>query len=159
MGEKGKAHTVRLAPPNAPWGQNEKKTNQAIIAFPSLCHFKTPIWWVQCCLTRASSYFFEYTIKPAHNSQIRSQTKSTLRSRWRLRATATYEITFMDRIKKKSTRSKHSRLELSTYIMQLICSAWWVLPNGIWYCLHWLLCCINGSDMRIESFLYWSIWN
>ena len=45
-----------------------------------------------------------YTVKPAHKGQIRSRTKSTVRSRWPLRATATYEIIFMDRIKKKSTR-------------------------------------------------------
>ena len=45
-----------------------------------------------------------YTVKPAYNDQIRSQTNSTVRSRWPLRATATYEIIFMDRIKKKSTR-------------------------------------------------------
>ena len=44
MGGKGEAHTVSLAPSNAPRGQNEKKKKKAIIAFPSLCHFKTPIW-------------------------------------------------------------------------------------------------------------------
>ena len=60
-----------------------------------------------------------FTIKPAHNGQIRSQTKSNVRSRWSLRATVTYEIIFifMDRMKKKSIWWKHSRLELSTYIM------------------------------------------
>ena len=45
-----------------------------------------------------------YTVKPAHNGQIRSQTKSTFRSRWPLRTTAAYEIIFVNRIKKKSTR-------------------------------------------------------
>ena len=44
------------------------------------------------------------TVKPAHNGQIRSQTTSTVRSRWPLKVTATYEIIFMDRIKNKSTR-------------------------------------------------------
>ena len=40
------------------------------------------------------------TVKPAHNRQIRSQTKSTVRSRWPLRATVTFFF-FMDRRKKK----------------------------------------------------------
>ena len=47
---------------------------------------------------------FGNTVNPAHNGQIRSQTKSTVRSRWPLRATVTYEIIFMGRIKKKGTR-------------------------------------------------------
>ena len=47
--------------------------------------------------------YFRNTVKPAHNGQIRSQTKSTVRCRWPLRATVTYEIIFMDRIKKKSS--------------------------------------------------------
>ena len=42
------------------------------------------------------------TVEPVHNGQIRSQTKSTVRRRWPLRETATYQIIFMDRIKKKS---------------------------------------------------------
>ena len=44
------------------------------------------------------------TVKPAHNGQLISQTKSTVRSRWPLRETATYEIFFLDRIKKKNAR-------------------------------------------------------
>ena len=32
------------------------------------------------------------TVKPAHNGQIISQEKSTIRSRWPLRATKTYAI-------------------------------------------------------------------
>ena len=32
------------------------------------------------------------TVKPGRNSQIRSQTKATVWSRWLLRVTATYEI-------------------------------------------------------------------
>ena len=38
---------------------------------------------------------YAITVKPAHNGQIRSQTKSTVRSRWPLRATETYEIIFL----------------------------------------------------------------
>ena len=36
----------------------EKKTD--FTAFPSLCHFKTPIWWLKRCLTRTPTYFFIY---------------------------------------------------------------------------------------------------
>ena len=43
-------------------------------------------------------------VKLAHNGQIKSQTKSTIRSRWRLMATATYKFFFMDRIEMKSAR-------------------------------------------------------
>ena len=43
------------------------------------------------------------TVEPAHNGQTKLQTKSTIRDRWLLRATATYEIIFMVRIKKKGT--------------------------------------------------------
>ena len=45
----------------------------------------------------------DFRFVSAHNGQIRSQTKSTVRSRWPLRATATYNFFFMDR-RKKSTR-------------------------------------------------------
>ena len=50
----------------------------------------------------------QITVKPAHNGQIRSQTKSTIRSKWPLRATAirVYGIFFPDRIKKKN-KKKH----------------------------------------------------
>ena len=42
------------------------------------------------------------TVKPAHSGQLRSHPKSTVRSRWPLRATATSETFFPNNRKKKS---------------------------------------------------------
>ena len=43
-----------------PCSHRKNNFKKNVTAFPSLCHFKTPIWWHKCCLTRTPIYFFIY---------------------------------------------------------------------------------------------------
>ena len=54
---KIKTRTVSLAPPNAPWGQNEKKKKPSLPSLPYAIS-KHPFGF-KCCLTRTSYFFWD----------------------------------------------------------------------------------------------------
>ena len=74
-------------------------------------------------------YSHFYTVKSAHNGQVRSQTKSTVRSRWLLGATVAYEIFFMNKIKKKNPRWKGRKWNISTLSSQCTLFSWSEVHN------------------------------
>ena len=43
-----------------PCSHSNNNLKKNVTAFSSLWHFKKPIWWHKCCLTRTLSYFFIY---------------------------------------------------------------------------------------------------